>query len=503
MLIDARDLEPDALVRADVCVAGAGAAGITLALELAGSGLSVCVLEGGGLGRADENQALFGGDELNHPADILPARTRALGGTTDVWAGWCRPLDPEDFEPAQWRGELGWPFGRDHLDPFYRRAQETCEAGAFDYDAAGMAARAGKPALPLDPARVATLVYQYSPPTRFGRRYRDELDAAQDVEVYLHANLVEVRLEEGGQAVSELRCATLGGQALTVRAQRYVLALGGLENARILLASNQQQQAGVGNGEDLVGRYFMEHPHWYSGAYMVLWDAGDMRLYERAGALTVDDEHPAGIEVPIKGALGVASALRAAEGLPTWGATLSEQTGAREVGRTGEVDARRLAPLLGAAPDSARVFTLTVRTEQRPLRDSRVLLGSGRDALGLPPIQLDWRIAEQDQHDMLRSLRIVAAELGRTGLGRLWAPHDGAGAYAPLRYAGGGHHMGTTRMAPSADRGVVDPQGRVHGLSNLYVAGSSVFPTVGLANPTLTIVALAHRLADHLKETRR
>jgi len=503
MLIDARELEDGALLEADVCIVGAGAAGITLALDLAGSGLSVCVLEGGGLGRSDEGQALFGGEEVNHPADILPARSRALGGTTDVWAGWCRPLDAVDMEALPWRGELGWPFGLDELMPYYLRAQQTCAAGAFDYDTAAIAERNARPALPLDDSRVQTVVYQYSPPTRFGSHYRAQLEAAEGVSVYLHANLTEVRLEDTGDAVSELRCATLSGLHFTARSARYVLAAGGFENARLLLASNDQEAAGVANGQDLVGRYFMEHPHWYTGAFLVVWGVENTQLYKYERGVTADADNPNGITVPIRGALSVAEAIRRAEGLPTWGATLSERNPGQEIGRTGEIDARRLARLLQTAPDDARVYQLTIRSEQRPVADSRVTLADERDALGLPRVVLDWRIAEQDQRDLYRALQIVGAEVGRAGIGRLWTPSDGNGVYEPLRYAGGGHHMGTTRMAESADAGVVDADCRVHGLDNLYIAGSSVFPTVGMANPTLTIVALAHRLAEHLKEGQR
>jgi len=498
LLHDANDLAAGTVLAADICIVGAGAAGITLARDLADSGLDVCVLESGGLGVEAASQALYEGVSSGIQARLLPARSRRFGGTTDHWAGYCRPLEPEDLQDQSWMTETGWPLTYEELLPYYRRAQRTCQGGAYDYDAEALARRAGTSVLPLDPTRVRTVAYQFSAPLKFGDEYREELSAAPRVAVYLHANVVDVVLQANGAAVRELRCKTLGGGEFVARAQHYVLALGGIETPRLLLASNGVQPAGVGNEHGMVGPYFMEHPHWYSGCYLLLRQSCDLAFYSKTPTLTVDDEFPAGQPVRVQGALALAHELRLREGLPTMAVTLSAQ--AR--GRTGEIETERIAPLLRLAGEGTKIYTGTIRAEQRPIATSYIRLAAERDPLGMPRVDLHWAHSPLEWEAAYRTHEVIAAELARAGLGRLYLPNDGLQVYTPTSVEGGGHHLGATRMSDSPQSGAVDRDCRVHGVANLSIASSSVFPTGGFANPTLTIVALAHRMADRLREMR-
>ncbi|MGH9026526.1 MAG: FAD-dependent oxidoreductase, partial [Acidimicrobiia bacterium] len=258
MLIDANDVPGD--VRADVCIVGGGAAGITLALELANAQLSVVVLESGDTEREESVEALAGGVTTGRSYPLATTRLRYLGGATNHWSGFCRPLDPIDFEPRPWIPYSGWPFSRAELDPYYGRAQTVCGLGPFEYDVDWWQERVGLETLP-DDGVLATALYQVSPPVRFGEEYRPALTAAANVDVYLHADVVGLDLAPDGEAVSRARVATLAGNSWSASARVFVLAAGAIEVARLLLTSRDQQPEGIGNANDLIGRFFMEHPH--------------------------------------------------------------------------------------------------------------------------------------------------------------------------------------------------------------------------------------------------
>lgn len=497
MINDARALEPDASLTADVCIVGAGAAGITLALALRGAGLSVCLLEGGGFEISDENQALYKGTRTGiGDWKLDETRARVFGGSTAWWNGWCRPLLRDDFEPHPYLPDGGWPFGYDDLVPYYERSHETLELGAFDYDVASLSAQCNTPLLPFDPNVVESRVYRFSPPTRFGTRYRADLEAAEDIRVYVGANLRAVRLARRGGPVSHLECATLEGGRFTVEASRYVLALGGIENARVLLASNAEQPEGVANGSGRVG-LFMEHPHYFGSSVIVWKDAPDLRFYNvQEIDSTLNGEAR---RVRIVGALGIALPVRTSEELPTFTVTIDqvplERAGAGAIGpeAAAAVFGRR-----GAVPTFSKA---SYRCEQTLTEDCRLTLTSELDALGMPRVNLHWSIRESDTKALHRSFAILAREIGRLGLGRFWDTQLTEGS--TFRTSPGAHHMGTTRMSTDPARGVVDANGRAHEVDNLYLTGASVFPTGGDSNPTLTVVAMAHRLADHLRGSGR
>lgn len=500
MLSDAQHLSTGDVLVADVCIAGAGAAGITVARGLRDSGLKVVVLESGGLERSRETQDLYAGESTGALGNIELGQTRErrFGGTTAVWGGRCRPLQAIDFRKRDWLPHSGWPIGRDELEPHYRRAADTLDIGAHEWDAPAVAARNGEQLLPFGDTPVRTVPYQFSAPTRFGAKYRDELERADDVEVFLHANLVDVGLSPVGDRVEAFEARTLEGTSFRVEAEVYVLAMGGIENPRLLLASNDVRPRGVGNDEDQVGRYFMEHPR-MMGISSVLVTPPDVPIDAYLGRRELvfrDADRPGGRTAFAMFALEVRPRTRDEEELLGLSVAFAEIDEARHASH---LSGRDVGGALGLDRDGdRRTFLLGLRTEQPPVASSRVSITDRRDALGVPRPRLDWDDGDRYFDSVRRTLRIVGAALGRRGLGRLWMPTDEAGRYAPP-FEGAHHHMGTTRMSRRPENGVVDGDCRVHGVANLYVAGSSVFATGGYGNPTLTIVALAHRLADHLR----
>jgi choline dehydrogenase-like flavoprotein len=503
VLIDGRDLENGTVVEADVCIVGAGAAGITLARALMDRQMDVCLLESGGLAPDNATRALSRGENGGLPYFPLDAnRRRCFGGTTGLWAGWCRPLDDLDFEARAWVPESGWPFGREELAPYYRRAHAVCALGADDYEPAAWEARLGCARLPLPAECVETRIYRLSA-VRFGRRWRRALARAPGVRVLLHSNLLEIITDRAARAVMALRVGTLRGTRFSVVARDYVLAAGGVENARLLLLSDGARPAGLGNDHDLVGRYFMEHVHFPSGT------------------LRLADPRPAQVALyrakgPAVARLFLPAAVQARERLLN--ASIALDPGvvgvrgrlARALRAAGEGVRRRVRGLagrdgrLGPCGPRARGLSLHYTLEQAPNPGSRVTLAAERDALGLRRARLEWRMTALEPETFRRCRHLLDEALRRTAIGWIEADRDERGDVWPPPPLQGrrGHHMGTTRMSPDPRRGVVDAHCRVHGVANLYVAGSSVFPTAGAGTPTLTILALALRLADHIGAAR-
>lgn len=508
MFVDARTVPDGSRVDADVCIIGAGAAGITVARELRAGPWRVALLESGGFAPDAVTQSLSAGsapDQSYFPLD--ESRTRCFGGTTHQWAGECRPLEPLDFEERDWVPESGWPFRFGDLLPFYERAQSMCELGPFAYDAADWRSL-GARLLALDAERVLTRTVHYSPPTRFGRTYRAEIGRAENVVAYLGANVVELETPAPPTRVSGVRVATVAGSAFRVTARIVVLAAGGIENARLLLMSNRVQTAGLGNGRDVVGRYFMEHLYLDRAATI---DAPRGRIDE----LYTFGHRVAGRRV--RGLLALAPQVQQRERLTnvcavvdedpprvaplSWGSLLDAVRDGRMRERVRAYVRTRTQRRVRAArrDGSADLHLVKHVMEQAPNRESRVVLGPDKDRLGCPRVVLHWRLGALDKRTAHRAHEILAEDLERSGIGRLASAIGREIDPWPSALRGGRHHMGTTRMHADPRRGVVDADGRVHGIANVYVAGSSVFPTVGSANPTLTIVALALRLADHVR----
>lgn len=506
--IDARTLPHGTVLEGDLCIVGAGAAGIAIAREWIGSKRTVLLLEGGGLAYEAAMQDLYRGEIVGLPYFPLEAaRLHYFGGTTGHWAGFCSTLDAIDVEPRDWVPHSGWPLARAELDPFYRRAQPLLQLGPYDYAAESWRRR--DPAmvpLPLDPGVVWTKMWQFSPPTRFGTTYRDAIFAAPNVRLYTHANVCEIEANDSVTAVQGLRIRQLDGKELRVRARHYVLACCSIQNARLLLASRARTPAGLGNAHDLVGRYFMEHLEIPSGRLALAPAAAPrgMAMYEWTQGVTRARAELA-LAPAVQRARRVLNATVSLEpGAPDSVAQSTFQaitpdvlTAERESAAAG-----RAAPSVAtASPPTARFFNLMTRQEQAPNPRSRVTLGAERDALGMPRVRLDWQLTDLDRRSFAQFYDVLGGAFSAGGLGRVqaldWVTSADPGW--PPTLSGGWHHMGTTRMHPDPRRGVVDPNGRVHGFANLFVAGASVFPTAGAVNPTLTLVALSLRLSDYLK----
>ncbi|MCZ6726947.1 MAG: GMC family oxidoreductase [Acidobacteria bacterium] len=498
MLIDLRQLAGGEEFDADVCVVGAGAAGISIARELGATGHSVLLAESGGMQYELPTQALYSGAEtgtlLSPKTQYLgTSRLRYLGGTTGHWNGWCRRLDPDDFSLRPWVDEVGWPISRDDLEPFYERAAPIVQISAFDYDEE--TAGVGPKLLPGDEV-FETSYFHLSPPTRFGTVYQDELERSDSIRVLLYANVRVIDLDEQASHVSGLEVVRLDGVSFPIRARHFVLATGAIENARLLLANTDVQPNGIGNDWDQVGRYFMDHPFLEMG-YMALpyWRHLLPRNYAKAYVKSRGNS--------IHGILRVRAAVQSRERLlnaliifrPLPNATRRPLATAVAKFTAGQHALRGEAL---AKPGSTYYGRVMVHGEQTPNPESRVHLADEVDGLGMRKTRLDWRLRDRDARSLVETAKLFARRLGLHGHGRMRFTAKEHDLWPRADWSW--HHIGTTRMHDDPRRGVVNADCRLHGIDNLFVAGSSVFTTAGASNPTFTIVALALRLSDHLKK---
>ncbi|MCP5182535.1 MAG: GMC family oxidoreductase [Pseudomonadales bacterium] len=502
MILDNNDTDVPRTWKVDVCIVGAGAAGITLARDFASRRFSVLVIEAGGFIAEADSQELYRGHSTGQAlSDPMACRLRFFGGTTNHWEGWCGELDTMDFARREWVPDSGWPITAEELAPYYATAAQTCEIDATSHAVTGLPA--------FDASRFVARGWRFSPPTRFGTRYRDSLARSNNVTVLLHANLTRIDMSDTDARVQRVLLHNYADVASSVEAAVFVLACGGLENPRLLLAATNRPE-GIGNRHDLVGRYFMQHLE-VQGVRILATRPGPI-----AAAFAQHERHRTHLTLSaeeqrrgrlLRCGFGVSDAdpsSRGTRALTAIGNDLAEARWPDELGtRLHSV----LTDLNGVARDSLRFLreeahnlSLLIYGEQSPNRDSRVTLSDARDRFGLRTLVVDWRLTETDKRSIRGAVMALAAEFGRLQLGRVhiddWLLSEDN--QWPEYIWSGCHHMGTTRMATSPAHGVVNADCRVHDVENLYIAGSSVFATGGYVMPTLTITALAHRLAAHL-----
>ncbi len=534
MLEDARRLPSGSVLEADIIVVGAGAAGIAIGLDMIGSRTRVLILEGGDTGFDRSEQALYRGVNVGlryEPLDLC--RVKGLGGSTSSkgWAGFCKPLAPLDFEQRPWVPLSGWPLCRESLDPYYARAWELLSLPA-EWDNAARATDHFSRALPLGEGDCENELCVMSPAPHLGQTAESRLRNAANVRVLFHANVSEIHVNARGDRVTGLSIATLTGGRIEARGRHVVLAAGGIENARLLLLSDSVQKGGLGNGHDLVGRCFMDHPRFTWGQIRNVAQAERLGRYDPTAALTHNrrhlDSHP--IEELLGIGVTISEAAQRREqilGSRSWILPVGP-SGARAGGRELReillwVRRRRLPADLGVRaravladlPNAVSAITAHLRAiagksthwqiqtimEPAPNMESRVTLAGDLDRLGLRKTRLDWRLDALTERSLARTQELVIADLQRIGLDCAIVGTGGPAAnqtVADPRWVW--HHMGTTRMSEDPRTGVVDADCRVHGIDNLHIAGSSVFPTAGNDMPTATIVALAFRLSERLKQ---
>lgn len=549
MMSDARGLAPGERLEADLCIIGSGPGGLALARELRDSGLSVLILESGGLQESPERNALSRLDGASrYGAETRIENTRRVGGNANVWhiqttAGYRNgrmvPYTRGDFHPRESFGSPGWPIDYDAYIGWIRRAQEHLGLSGEGFRADEAADLEATP-FPLEGSGIETHLFRFPNAAAYLDRCREWLASSDTVRLVSFAHALELIPSASGGRIEEVACASQPGREFTVRARRFVLAGGGLAVPQLLLSSRRVSGAGIGNAHDTVGRWFMDHP---------LIDGGDIEpasrdVFERAelydlrttmsdalmGFLAPSDQEllsdglaninlilfPAerefrrNRELSHRQALGFYSAIRIRDALRNRHRPLVRDLFGALAGADGvirkAVDAK-LHPRSNLArggwsqlvSPSTRfdVFEVLHLAEQAPHRENRVTLGSECDSFGRPRVKVEWTFSDEDMAALARTQDHLARRLEAAGIGR-WNVRRVNGR-PDIKSDSTGHFLGATRMHPDPRQGVATPEARVHGVDNLYIASSSLFPSGGYANPTLSIMALAIGLSDHLK----
>jgi choline dehydrogenase-like flavoprotein len=519
MILDLKTIHEAPVLSCDLCLVGAGAAGLAIASEMMGTPLRVVLIESGGLDHEPATQALYEAEisGLPHPG-TTQGRFRVCGGSTTKWGGQALPLMPSDFERRDWVSHSGWPITFDELSPYYKRACRFLLVDEMNFDTDLFAHLRTRPP-EFDPQRVWYHFSKWSPQPSVREHYLPGIGNSDRCTLLLHANLTDIVLEDGFNRVGAVQVRSLEGQTATVRARTFVLCAGGIETARLLLSSNRQKPSGIGNEHDLVGRFFQDHPNAMVGwlktrnperiqrlfnvfhkqklKYSVRctaapqWQRDHRTLNTSMGIMFVQDS----------------SGLQDLKDIYT---SLRDQRFSKEVfrkllraaGRPSEAVLpiwHYLARGRSFAPGARLQVCLTC--EQEPNPESRIMLSDKTDALGIPRANVRWKLTELTRYSMRQFAAVLGDEFRRVGLGEFeldpWFRDDSSGWTDHI--CDQFHHMGTARMNDSPREGVVDRDCRVHGISNLYIGSSAVFPTSGHSNPTLTIIALCLRLADRLK----
>ncbi|TIX51235.1 FAD-dependent oxidoreductase [Alteraurantiacibacter aquimixticola] len=511
---------------ADICVVGAGAAGITLARELGDRGFDVILLEGGDKGISASAQELFTGESVGAPIALDEGRYRVYGGSTLRWRGRCAALDPIDFEPRPWVPDSGWPLEAHDFGQHYRQAWEYCgfrDLGPSDADVLRKRLKFNGD---LDNSPIRPYIWRFAPTGReiyqdWAKRFGPRLEKSRNVTVLLNANATALVPSPSNNHVEAVEISSREGKRAQIRAREFIFACGGIENARLALNFAEQTPGLFESVSDALGRYFMQHPKAVT-AKVLPEDGQEIRLQRMFNILL----QPRGTQYEV----GLALSEKAQRDLrlmncsghfryverPDSGwwhvKSLMGRKGARSPAhvhfkgmltdskRIASNAARRLCGRHSLLPSPDALFVAEV--EQVPDRDSRVMLLDDRDGLGLRKARIDWRISEVEHRTVLSFTHFADVALRRLGFGRLQIDEGfstrGTMANGQLRESY--HHIGATRMSETGATGVVDGNSAVHGVDNLYFTGSSVMPTGGHANPTLTIVALALRLADHMMQ---
>lgn len=511
MIVSALESSEHREVTADLCIVGAGAAGLDMARFFNAAKVSVVVVEGGGLEFSQETQELhqfvsIGKDFRSRATEFNPhlapsyrseSRIRQFGGTTNIWSGKWKARVPDDFQEKLWIPHSGWPVGYNDLLPYYLEVARDYQVPEFlfDLDALGRLDRHDG----IESSLVNVVHYQQLPPLNFNQAFRSELEGSENVTVMLNANAVRLVLDEELPAVRYLVAKSLGGHTVSVHAEVFVLAAGGLENAKLLLNSHDASGRTLGNEYDLVGRFYMDHPKAVWGSLV----PRRRRRLKRGQTL----QHGGGF---IQLGLGLSEAVREKHRLPNhntylrpvpFGANLETSNHPRFLRMTPRLFVNRAVKWFGrflfVYAGMVSYYELIHYLEQIPCPGSRVYLcGDRRDRLNEPLLVVEWKLADADLCSFRKYLNVLRDVLRNQGVGDIHFPEEEVSLSI---LADASHHMGTTRMADSDERGVVDRTCKVFGINNLYMAGSSVFPTAGNANPTLTLLALTRRLSHHLR----
>ncbi|MFC1747509.1 GMC oxidoreductase [Pseudomonadota bacterium] len=526
MIIDTASLENTETYNADICIIGGGVAGIVLANEFLSDNKNIVLLESGDEFYEEETQELYQAQSIpeNFPSPYV-SRLRLLGGSSNHWENSTERFDPIDFKKREWVSDSGWPITYEELARYYPEAEEYCNVGANGYDFQFWKEKLNIKDMLSESKLFNSVVSKSSEyPTQFFDEYGEKLITSNKIRVIKNANAVDLIYNLETQEVSSLSFRSTRQDTLhTVNAKTFIMAMGGIENARMLLTLNEKYENRLGNQFDNVGRYFMEHPTIRAAHLLPLQENSLDPVYEgimddalhirgRASlSEAAQTEHQTNNmrmyftkQAEIALSDGISSSHIVSDSLAD--TELPDDFGGHLVNIVKDIDHIAESFLKKKLDtsffDSAYEFggyQMISMIEQTPDRDNRVKLGDEKDQLGIKKVEIDFRVTQSDKDAAWKTLELLAQDPGIQSIGRIKLLKERESRIWASQLGFGQHHIGTTKMSDKPESGVVDPSLKVFGTKNLYITGSSVFPTGGHVPPTLTIVAISIKLARELR----
>jgi choline dehydrogenase-like flavoprotein len=542
-------------IEADVVIIGSGPAGIVVALELAAAGQEVIVVEAGGDHFSRSSQAIYRAETVSPEAhgQVDMFRRRMLGGSSTLWGGRCIPFDPIDFEARPWLRHARWPVSYEEVARFYPKALEYAEAGEPLFDAGS--------ALPGSPAALAPgvtsgdvvldRIERFSRPSDFARAHGQQLRTAPGLRLYYNAPVEHILTHSDGNHAAGVRLR-VGNRSVEIAATRVVIAAGGLETVRLLLASDEARSCGLGNERELVGRFYqchlegeigtiafparatesrIDYQRATDGTYCrrYLWLSPEAQRRDKLAGLVLRPSHANIVDPnhrdPVLSAMYLTKSLIVREYARKMTSLEAVARDGYKGGQIGYYSAHLRNVILGSPRlaafgvdwtrrrilasrklpsvvlvDRRARYPIDVNAEQEPNPDSRITLGGERDALGMRRLRIDWRTTADDHHRLAEGMRVIQRAIEPSGTVRIEFGPD-LESLTARRVPVGGHHIGTARMARDASTGVCDANAELFETRGLFIAGAAALATSSFANPTLVLLALALRLAEHLAVT--
>lgn len=518
MLIDLRHASGDVPENVETLIIGSGAVGLTMAIELARAGRQVVVLEAGGRGVEASSQNLFKNARWrDHELQGLHlGRFRALGGTTNFWGGQILQFDPIVFEPRPWMTDVAWPIARQELAPYYERGYELLGVGHHLSDE--MVWKRMNIIPPELGNEIEFFFSTWVPEPNFASLFRSEIDRSANLRLFVNAPVVALGLDQAGDRVASAFVRTASGDMRRFSARRVVLANGTVEIARLLKLALSDGRQAPWSDNPWLGKGYLDHIDCLAGQvtpldkrrFHNLFDNAYLDGIKYAPKLKVSAQ--AQRERKLLGATAfflssssidehIANARVLAHALLRGRFQWRLMPGPRELISTLRVAlpmAVRYLRYRRMYNPADRGIQLRIMSEQLPLPQSAIHLSDKCDALGMPIVEMDWRIDGGEIDTLATFAELVAERLERRQLASIRLdPKLAARDSSLLKHCSDYyHHMGMARMANTPAEGVVDRDLKVFGTRNLYVAGAAVYPTTGFANPTFTAIALGLRLAD-------
>lgn len=521
MVIDIDKLDNKLLINSDICIMGGGVAGITLANELKKHHTNIVIIESGDEVINPDTQNLYSGNVVNklYP-DPEYSRLRMLGGSSNHWENNTSPLDKIDFEKRDWVDNSGWPIELSDLESYYLKAGDYCGTKSDGYDTKTWASRLKQEVLGNSQNIIETGIAKVSiPPVRFYSSYGDDLSEAKNVRIYKNSNVVDIEYDSSKEKIEKIYFETMPGKRYTVASKVFIMCFGGLENARMLLHFNKNNADKIGNHYDNVGRYFMDHPVVRAGQLFPndierfsLYSGNNLKDrivlgYFKLSEKTLNKNKINNIRIPlvpnteyimsdgISSSHILSDALSKGEFPDDFSSHITNIL--KDIDMIAEgISRKKFNKVLFDKSDQIYGYQLPIMLEQTPDRNNRVMLGNSQDKYGINKILIDWKLKENDKENLWKALEIVAQQFGAESLGRIRLLKERSSRIWGDQLGFGHHHMGTTRMSSHYKNGIVDKNHLVFSTKNLFMGGSSVFPTGGHVPPTLTIVAMSIRLAD-------